>query len=129
MQRFNVSACRIKQGLFDTVANHNDLNLRSPSHKRGCFHDHTQVLREADFAGMHHGELVGQPVSFGVGILLWPRGDLRTVGPIRDDHRARRVRPLSINVPGFSTEKTEIGVAEISGNKALYLRLSLRSDN
>ncbi len=39
------------------------------------------------------------------------------------------VRPLSINVPGFSTEKTEIGVAEISGNKALYLRLSLRSDN
>ena len=38
------------------------------------------------------------------------------------------VRPLSINVPGFSTEKTEIGVAEISGNKALYLRLSLRSD-
>ena len=39
------------------------------------------------------------------------------------------VRPLSINVPGFSTEKTEIGVAEIYGNKALYLRLSLRSDN
>jgi hypothetical protein len=39
------------------------------------------------------------------------------------------VRPLSINVPGFLTEKTEIGVAEISGNKALYLRLSLRSDN
>lgn len=38
------------------------------------------------------------------------------------------VRPLSINVPGFLTEKTEIGVAEISGNKALYLRLSLRSD-
>jgi len=38
------------------------------------------------------------------------------------------VRPLSINVPGFSTEKTEIGVAEIYGNKALYLRLSLRSD-
>jgi hypothetical protein len=39
------------------------------------------------------------------------------------------VRPLSINVPGFVTEKTEIGVAEISGTKALYLRLSLRSEN
>jgi hypothetical protein len=38
------------------------------------------------------------------------------------------VRPLSFSVPGFSTETTEIGVAEINNNKALYLRLSLRSD-
>jgi len=38
------------------------------------------------------------------------------------------VRPLSITVPGFSTETTEIGVAEICKNQALYLRLSLRSD-
>ena len=39
------------------------------------------------------------------------------------------IRPLSVTVPGFSTETTEIGVAEICKNKALYLRLSLRSDN
>ena len=39
------------------------------------------------------------------------------------------IRPLSMTVPGFSTETTEIGVAEICKNKALYLRLSLRSDN
>ena len=38
------------------------------------------------------------------------------------------IRPLSITLPGFSTETTEIGVAEICKNKALYLRLSLRSD-
>ena len=39
------------------------------------------------------------------------------------------IRPLSMTVPGFSTDTTEIGVAEICKNKALYLRLSLRSDN
>jgi hypothetical protein len=39
------------------------------------------------------------------------------------------IRPLSLMVPGFSTETTEIGVAEISKHKALYLRLSLWSDN
>ena len=39
------------------------------------------------------------------------------------------IRPLSVPVPGFSTDTTEIGVAEICKNKALYLRLSLRSDN
>jgi hypothetical protein len=39
------------------------------------------------------------------------------------------IRPLSLMVPGLSTETTEIGVAEIGKNKALYLRLSLRSDN
>jgi len=39
------------------------------------------------------------------------------------------IRPLSMTVPGFSTETTEIGVAEICKNKALYLRLCLRSDN
>jgi len=39
------------------------------------------------------------------------------------------IRPLSIMLPGFSTDTTEIGVAEICKNKALYLRLSLRSDN
>jgi hypothetical protein len=38
------------------------------------------------------------------------------------------IRPLSVTVPGFSMETTEIGVAEICKNKALYLRLSLRSD-
>lgn len=36
------------------------------------------------------------------------------------------VRPLSISVPGFSAETTDIGVAEICGDKALYLRLNLR---
>jgi hypothetical protein len=50
-------------GLFDTVANHNDLDFRSPSQKRGGFHEHAQVLREAEIAGMHHDELIGQPVS------------------------------------------------------------------
>jgi len=39
------------------------------------------------------------------------------------------IRPLSMTLPGFSTDTTEIGVAEICKNKALYLRLSLRSDN
>jgi hypothetical protein len=39
------------------------------------------------------------------------------------------IRPLARTVPGFSTETTEIGVAEICKNKALYLRLSLRSDH
>ena len=39
------------------------------------------------------------------------------------------IRPLSLTVPGFSTETTEIGVAEICKNKALYMKLSLRSDN
>lgn len=38
------------------------------------------------------------------------------------------IRPLSITVPGFSTETSEIGVAEINNNKAMYLRLTLRSD-
>jgi len=38
------------------------------------------------------------------------------------------VRPISMTVPGFSTETTEIGVAEINNNKAIYLRLTLRSD-
>lgn len=38
------------------------------------------------------------------------------------------IRPLSITVPGFSTETTEIGVAEICKNKAMYLRLTLRSE-
>jgi|GEM_PF-2990758 len=39
------------------------------------------------------------------------------------------VRPLSLTVPGFSTTTTEIGVAEINHTKAMYLRLTLRSDN
>ena len=39
------------------------------------------------------------------------------------------IRPLARTVPGFSTATTEIGVAEICKNKALYLRLSLRSDH
>jgi len=39
------------------------------------------------------------------------------------------IHPLARTVPGFSTETTEIGVAEICKNKALYLRLSLRSDH
>ena len=38
------------------------------------------------------------------------------------------VRPLSITIPGFSMETTEVGVSEICHNKAMYLRLSLRSD-
>ena len=39
------------------------------------------------------------------------------------------VRPLSFTVPGFITETSDIGVAEINNTKALYLRLSLRSDS
>jgi len=39
------------------------------------------------------------------------------------------VRPLSLAVPGFSTETTEIGVAGINNTRAMYLRLTLRSDN
>ncbi|MFA4876973.1 MAG: hypothetical protein WC586_06135 [Methanoregula sp.] len=39
------------------------------------------------------------------------------------------VRPLAISLPGFSMDTTDIGVADINKNKALYLRLTLRSDN
>jgi hypothetical protein len=60
------------------------------------------------------------------------RSILETVKNVKIDVAEPRVtstiRPLSITVPGFSTEKTEIGVAEICRNKALYLRLSLGSD-
>ncbi|MDD1701950.1 MAG: hypothetical protein LUQ31_03075 [Methanoregula sp.] len=39
------------------------------------------------------------------------------------------VSPINTHLPGVSTETTEIGVARIGKNKALYLRLSLRSDH
>lgn len=38
------------------------------------------------------------------------------------------VRPLSVDIPGFSMDTTEVGVAGICHNKAMYLRLSFRSD-
>jgi hypothetical protein len=48
--------------------------------------------------------------------------DIRVVVPEETDE----VNPVKSLIPGFRTEKTEIGVATISGEKALYLRLRLR---
>ncbi|MFA5253707.1 MAG: hypothetical protein WC367_03425 [Methanoregula sp.] len=36
------------------------------------------------------------------------------------------INPLKFPVPGFSIEKTEVGVAKIGKRNALYLRLRMR---
>jgi hypothetical protein len=36
------------------------------------------------------------------------------------------VNPMKFPVPGFQTEKTEVGVATIEGKNALYLRLQIK---
>lgn len=39
------------------------------------------------------------------------------------------VHPVDTHLPGITTETTDIGVAKIRKKKALYIRLSLRSDS
>ena len=97
---------------------HDSLSETSiPPHENdtGCFPMETKVRK-----GKGKGKKKGRSILETVKTVKIEVAEPLTISP---------VRPLSINVPGFLTEKTEIGVAEISGNKALYLRLSLRSDN
>jgi hypothetical protein len=70
------------------------------------------------------GKMKGKPRKKKTVLEKIEQVNITVTGP-REIHT---VRPINLSVPGFTTETTEIGVAEICKEKAMYLRLSLRSD-
>jgi hypothetical protein len=50
------------------------------------------------------------------------KADIHIAVPEKTDE----VNPIKFPVPGFETEKTEVGVAKIEGKNALYMRIRLK---
>lgn len=59
-----------------------------------------------------------------------PRSLLHIIAAVQPDIRIHKeteeINPIQLPIPGLVTEKTETGVAEIEGEKTVYIRLVMR---
>ncbi|MDI6810937.1 MAG: hypothetical protein QMD80_04580 [archaeon] len=47
---------------------------------------------------------------------------------IKIPEKTREINPLKTNIPGIETEKTEIGVAEVEGEKTVYIKMKMKGE-